>query len=792
MNVTVRQNLSPIKYCFLIKPNNKKSLLLSIKCSFSIWNGVYSPIIPYYSRLSNKYVQRYNLHGIAKDDYYSNILENFDPDVIILDDEIDSAEISKILNELPLIKLSDLEKQLDSWRPDFSMSIDLVINNLIESEFKFKRTDNLKIDIPKIKESHLLLNAWFGSVTKNIQKKYFENYLYKKDFVNEVDINYSNIDLMHQDYQISLLGANQFKTKTYYKYHWHKRQIVYFLNPSNFFDVIDFWNLRALGWVVYPIPERNISSNIYENLIINYLKDSVKRKHGVADFFFSKNVDDKNINSFLAKLIKGNKLKCKVSNQSWFPRFWSNDSEILNADFVYCPKYIFDNKIDDVEVEKNDFLNFTLPDLPFKTERSSSGYFKSYFSLKYFDNYELKYAELISDINNKDWESLIGFLGFRSKWKVSKQGVIRYINYPKERDYIKLPKAFDFFTRYFKNKGFTIRETASRKLGKEVLKNIGGLYGINVFSSESSIKLIELFENGKVVHMDTLIAFIKRYNPFPQIKNAHEIINLLIEKNIIEFGIKIQCAICEQHSFYLINDLNENLKCSVCRNNFPFPKSTPKSSLKYSYRGIGPFSRNNKADGLLSVFLTIRLFKSSLLDGFDQTSSIIFDFDIKNGEKEFEVDLAFYASRKKDKNSSDLFLCECKTFKNIEQKDIDRLLYLGQQMPNSILVIATLNNAFTDEEKALLITLVNHFRTKHGTTTNPVLLLTGEELIPNERYTTIEKYESKIPIHNHVNDMAFFADLTCEEHLGLKTCSEFFSEAWVKHHQKLDKLKSKK
>lgn len=346
-----------------------------------------------------------------------------------------------------------------------------------------------------------------------------------------------------------------------------------------------------------------------------------------------------------------------------------------------------------------------------------------------------------------------------------------------------MPDSFSFFEKYFSEKGLSIKKTASGKLGNQVLKNIGGIHGTNIFSKQESISIIQLFEGGRIVSSEELIGQIKRGNPFPYLSDHAEIIGLLLDKQIIEFGFKIQCSVCEQRSFYLPSDLENNLKCSICRNSFVLPKSNPRKALKYVYRGVGPFSRNNKVDGLLSVFLTIRLFNLEISDRIDRGISFIFDFEIKKGNKTFEIDLTVLTKNRRNKNTAQLFICECKTFKHIEKKDTDRLKFLGDKLPNSILVVSTLNKSFTVEEKELLINLVESFRTKDFFSSNPILLLTSSELMPDKGYYGLKDYSDKIALHSYVNYFHDLADLTCEKHLEMKTCSDLRLEAWKKVHQ---------
>ncbi|WP_430966783.1 hypothetical protein [Spongiimicrobium sp. 2-473A-2-J] len=792
MKVNLQQDLSPIKFLFFIKPKSRSGFLESVKALFSLWCGVYSPILPYYSRLSKNYKNRYKLN-INLIEYYQNIISNFDPDVIVFEDGLNENALKELADGRKLISQSDFIKGLKIGQPISSIHIDTVYDTIIKKEFKYKRVDKLGLTIPKIKDRDLLLCAWQGKVLENVENKFFDNYLLKKPYVEKIDLTYNNVIPFIQNQPISLLLANTHKTRMTGKRVWFNKKALYFLNPNSISDVMDFWNLRALGWTIFPIPIAKKNQVTYEKYIINCLENEGTKGKGfnIADVLISKDIKKKIVVDFLDDLVKKNKIKVSVSYQGWFPRFWINSTEVLKADFVDCPRVVFGNKYEsvEVEVEENDYVNIDLPKPPFKLRHTGEMIFKSYFSFNYWSR-NGEYAEVIDGISTKDWHKIIGSYFFReNQWKISGSDIIRYIRYKKDNVHFHLPKSFDFFSKYFKNKGFVINDTASGKLGREVLKNVGGIYGANLFSTKNAIKIIELFEGGKVVSVEELVGKLQRYKPYPEIKEPKEVISLFLEKNIIEFGLRIQCSICNQRSFYLPAEIDDNLKCNICRNDFELPKADPKKSIGYLYRGIGPFSRNNKVDGILSVFLTIGLFRKDLDTGPEEMS-FIFDFDVAKGTNKFEIDLALIT--KGGRNSKvNTFICECKTYKDITEKDYNRLKFMGENLPNVTLVISTLKEEFSEAEKSLLIKLTNNFRDGHYTT-NPVLLLTGNELVSDDRYFPLKKYEDNMASHNHVDYVKTLADLTCEEHLGLKTCNEISIEAWEKLHGKKDKKKKKK
>jgi hypothetical protein len=73
---------------------------------------------------------------------------------------------------------------------------------------------------------------------------------------------------------------------------------------------------------------------------------------------------------------------------------------------------------------------------------------------------------------------------------------------------------------------------------------------------------------------------------------------------------------------------------------------------------------------------------------------------------------------------------ECKTFNRFKARDIERMRVIRDDFPGAVLVFATLNDEFSEEEKEILIPFVNTCReySKLDRPRNPVLLLTGTEL----------------------------------------------------------------
>ena len=102
-------------------------------------------------------------------------------------------------------------------------------------------------------------------------------------------------------------------------------------------------------------------------------------------------------------------------------------------------------------LDENDYISFSLPELPFKQNHHTKIYHKAYFSFSYsYRNDQGKYAEVISDISTDDWVSIIKEFGSKYEWRISREGIIRYIRFERDRVFFNLPTSFKFFTKFFK------------------------------------------------------------------------------------------------------------------------------------------------------------------------------------------------------------------------------------------------------------------------------------------------------------------------------------------------------
>ena len=117
---------------------------------------------------------------------------------------------------------------------------------------------------------------------------------------------------------------------------------------------------------------------------------------------------------------------------------------------------------------------------------------------------------------------------------------------------------------------------------------------------------------------------------------------------------------------------------------------------------------------------------------------------------------------------------ECKTFNNFQEKDVERMMDLGKAFPDAVLVFSTLKESLDDEEKKILLPIVNASRKKrsNGNPFNPALILTKTELFWQSSLSEWqEKLRKKIePIRHpegHLTELLLHCDLTQQVYLNV-------------------------
>ena len=747
---TIKVRLRPIKLAFLVNPKDKNSLLKAIEINTFLWGGTFNPIIPTYRRIPSKWRDSPFKNPNAQS-VISGYLDNFDPDYVIPMGECSDYSLDVGNRE----KIDDVSEILAPFEedgvPNYGIGLFEVLNHFIEQELKFQRRYPLDICIPRFgTRFRPFLASVFGTFPENIDTIFWENFAEALE-AKKIDCSASNYTEFFNSQKLFLRRM----TRLYIKPSSRREQCVFFLDGTNSLDVMDYWNLRAIGWNVLPVPRQFIQSDKTKRPILDFIKENYLPRHlgpqvhQKATILKSRSVSEDEHQHFLGLLEKS-----KIMSQTLYPRIW--DEWTRDADNVGCCELETDTVEHDVPTNQ-EIIRFKTLDPKFINR--FGGYGKSRFAndieLRLYDDTEL-FAAVIPEGGRELARVIGGFNLF--DWRLSRKGLVYLSSYSKRTVSLSLPQAEAIFIKWLELRGWIVELSPAGRNAKQMIRQLGGVNGTWILAKKGIIKLLGEMNSSdekSMLEVDLRGRIAKIANQMtPEIANQtkrkrnevvkriqERILQQLTEKKVFQLGMEIQCPVCARSPWYSVKDADYELQCR-CLEWISFPPAS--KEIKWSYRTLGPFSFPKQAHGAYTVLLTLRFF-SFLLDG---ATTPLMSFTAEKGKVEMEADLAlFFQGSKFGDSKTEVIFAECKTFNAFQKKDADRMINLGDAFPGSVLVFATLKKSLSQKEKTILGPVVNRSRKyrKHDRPFNPVLILTGIELFSEFHF--IENWKTAGGIH---------------------------------------------
>jgi len=728
---TIEIRLRPIKLAFLVSPRDRKSLLRAIQINSLLWGGAFNPIIPFYHRIPKVWGDEYSSNLTGKN-IVKGYIKAFDPDFIVPVGSIklDGYQIpdEKIIQPDEII--SGVE---GDGTPRYGIGIFEILHHIYKKEFKFIRKEPLQVFFPTISSQFkLFLASIFGILPKSIDD------LVKKNFDKLLSIDRSPLSI--HDYinsfsrrnlflrRLTMMEINPLRLNSH-----NDGQCIFLMDANKPLDIIDYWNLRASGWNIIPIAKQVCDLDHVKSIAIEFIeKNFIPYRHNPNMFHHttilkSRNISESELKNFASALKipkPDSPEKFKYSMQHWYPRIWDNwarEKDGVGA----CRLEVKEEQHDLQTIPEHISLKTIDPDFASRFGGHDTYRFANELDIRIYGDDGEPYAEVIPEgIDNV--EHSIGAIGFR-EWRISNEGLVYLSRHTKGKMTLSPPLAENVMISWLKSKGWTVKISSPGLIAKQMLKQLGGSWGIAILTKLGLINLLSKMSENKSLLKNAFWAEIQKISNDDKFNSDPKLLlKRLTELKIFRIGVDIQCPICQQHSWHSLSEFDYEIKCPICLNKSDIHSQLP-DDIKWSYRSFGPFSLPKQAFGVYTVLLTYYFFARTL----DGATTPILSFVANKKNIEIETDLAlFFQKSKFGKPKRELLFVECKTFNRFEKKDIERMKVISKEFPGSVIVFSTLNSTLTQKEKRLIRPIVRQGRKywKEGRTSNPVLILTSTEL----------------------------------------------------------------
>lgn len=769
-NGTVSVKLRPLKFAIIIEPNDTQSLEKAIYINSYLWGGTFNPIIPTFSD-ENGEISLIDMEMIE------GYVFNFDPDYIVNLSKADLSEThlhERLISVESILDLENIEKN-----NNYGTSIFHVLDLFCEQELKYHRREPIKTVHPVFQgEFQLFLSSVFGSLPAQLN----DNYM--REFVEHYNVKKAPCSLENfTDYiepDILFLRRITSKFLNISRRNDHHSSYIFLMDASSPVDIIDFWNLRALGLNILPVPKQIIMNESSLKIVKHFIEASFFPLKSNPEIYHnttiqkSRKTSDEELNMFLKQI---NYVHQKVGYNSnyiirqWFPRLWIED--VLSSDDAICCEIISKSERISIQGEKSLELKVLRPD--FRNESFKPMYVNEL-------NWSIyNQTELLSEVIPEGDKNLIRILNNSEikKWKISRRGLSFFCDYT-DTIRFSIPNAKDTFGYWLQLNGWETALSNSGRIAEQMMRHLGGPQHLSIISQEKLVRLLLKISNKDWITDEEFRKEINIIMDRNAKKYADGFINTLLKTKMIKLGIRTQCPVCTHYNWDSLDKDNYSLNCGKCLSEYEMPSYNTKL-IKWAYKAFGPFSLPNSAYGVYCVLLTYRFF-SQILDG---TTTTLLSSTASRDNKKIEFDLALHFKMNKfdDKSRSDLLFCECKTYNLFEGNDISRMKELAREFPEAIIVFSTMKSTLSDSEKLLISEMIYDLRCerKERRLNSDVLILTGIELYSQFHPTFAWEnlggsYQEKAKKYKWVHDIKGLCTASQNIHLGIESYEEWLRQ----------------
>jgi hypothetical protein len=681
--------------------------------------------------------------------------------------------------------------------PQFGIGVFELLDDIFREFFKYKSKYPVKILIPNIPlKFPLFWASLFGEIDAVLMPRLERGYIEATD-ARVFNFQQENLgETMARDAmfprRITQWGINPYPHASFRK----DSGRVFFMDATKQSDVIDFWNLRAVGGDVIPLPKQLAEDDQMRKILVNFLKGH--RRHwghnpavcDTASFIRARSRTMEEMQEY-ARTLKIDRDPNDPSQdgffglQHWYPRIWDEWGRDKDGALPDDPYGSEESSADIADTNKRTIRLKTL--LPkFASEHGYRGEprctneirFSLYGSEEYL-------AEVFPKSSSEKLKRAIsGLTSLGGDWRVGRNGIVKLVKgeFGEHRD---IPAAEEIMLSWLRDRGWEPTLSAPGILAKQIYRHLEG--GIGILRNEKLLGLLEHMNGGRVKQDGTPAedneVGQERDLSVGEVKNRlaatgarGDLHAYLLDKGVFRLGLRVQCPHCLRRSWWTLQDIQDLITCRRCLNSFPAVGNV--EGATWSYKAAGPFSVPNYADGAYGVLLTLGQFQEHRMTTMRTTP--IASFVAQGKKQNLEADFAlFWQESLYGETRDGTLFGECKTYGQFEAKDFIRMRRIAKAFPGAVLVFSTLRKALRAKEVDGIARVAKAGRKywKPDHPLNPVLVLTGTELL----HWTGPPYCWEAPVRDkfqHTSGLLGLCDATQQIYLKLPPWQAEWHKKW--------------
>jgi len=623
-NGSYKIKVRPLRIAFFVDPQDRKGLQEAIEINSLLWGGEFNPIIPAFRRTPNNWEPRRITTLPKPTKIIDGYLDGFDPDLVVKIGICETRDFN-IGNREVITSNALLGELIKEGRTGYGIGLFDILNEFIRKELKYTRTKPLEITFPRIsKAHHLFLSSVFGVLPDDVHKIIDEEF--KSSLGNKIfKCTINNFSTLLEPRNIFTRRITSWKLNRYFE-----NPTLFVCDAKKCLDIIDYWNLRAAGYYVIPIPIQAKKIENVRSLASKFINDNyLPYRHNPNMFSdttvqVSRSLKEEEVSEFVKSLkipVGDITKRSKYSVRWWYPRLWDTWARDNASEGI---KFAYSHEVEHSLSEGQNRLEIRTEDPKIDISGYYSGHtkFANEFSFTFYEKKE-PMAEIFPE-GSRELSTAIGRFGYR-EWRFSKTGPVFLANNHNDLIFMDLPRAEPVMIEWLRERGWKVELSAPGRIAKQIFKQVGGRWGINLFAHEGIIRLMGSLETEKGVPRQRIIQELNKVIKDDGLfLKADKFLNLLLDVKVIKLGAQIKCPICTRYNWYELNKLDYMLDCRFCLSSYEPPTCTPKD-IKWSFQHIGaPRNENNSVP--VKIIIGLYCLNSRRLTLCSCTKGIIISF----------------------------------------------------------------------------------------------------------------------------------------------------------------------
>jgi hypothetical protein len=701
------------------------------------WGGRHNTIVPVFARRPSWQRDPLYRRHTARD-FARGQLESFEPDFVV-DCREGLAESLGVPDRL-VVGIDEVDRETERGSVTYGIGVFSVFRHFFEREFQFVRRFQADAVVPRPARNAdaLLVASVFGTFPETKEREFYE-----RAYVDTFDA--VSVEITPETFAEVLLGAPPRYTPLRAAARRleilpgaRHEDLLLALDPSDPLDLVDFWNLRALGLPVLPVPVDWMDpwADAYVSARGAELADSAL--WDAPNVIGSLRLADEHRDGLVMALRERAGPETKLT-RGFFPPLWDARHLYLN----HSSRAEVTWRASDIEVTAGDErVQFECEGPEFAGDGMSFGP-----AWACVVNLRARLGGAIAEVfppATGDITRDLDALG-RGPITTSTEGIVVRADASRDLQFWRLPDGEAAFRAWFREQGVDAQVSGAGRTALEVLRAVGGTVQASILASAELVWLLgraadglaesPLVEGeterrtGRVVGQDDLNRALGRANPGnPRAARRHA--RLLTSLGVIQPHVRLDCTQCGQRNWVSPEDLASEVRCERCLRLFPFPADKPPARADWGYRPRGAFAVTGFAQGAYTVALALHFFShfGSLSGRRTWTTGM----DLIDGDASLEMDFGVFLARDdwREGTRVAVLLGEAKTFGRFERNDLRRGAKLLDRFGDSIFVMATLRDALDDDERDAIRRMALARRTRSGwpARRGRIVVLTANEL----------------------------------------------------------------